>query len=562
MAVAEPGYAYIVDIYNVTETTAQVKVGVEQGGYPIQSIALAAGNAPWDRTLPYPQYAFQGDPSNLSNIALNKDPVDGFWYGTLIQLSPNTVVYVTPLLVEDQAETNNIHWGAEGAFTTQIEQVDNPDQAEEVAVKPKESEHKRLTFKIELLDNTDKIIEEKTPKLQDGKIDVGSGGYRRKASFTIYEPLPELWQSYRWKLHYGYISSLTNEAVYFPLGVYIPINPSEKEINGRTIVNYQAVDKTKLFSDFEIDAPVTFAAPQEVRAIIRTVAGWVGETKINLDKFIGTIEVARTFEEGTTAKTILDTIVGGFSAEWFFDVEGYLVARKNVDPLDRPVAYVLDDEERPVYLDASRETDDSNYYNKVTVAGGTADTPIYRISIKDYDAIARAGGRIVSKFFKIDAAVTQAMVDGRAAFYLSGGVQLPVTLDLNTLVIPNLELGDIVTKEGIKYEVRSFDVPLGTSSQTIKAGKALETNKRLQDLILLSDTAGIAAQTIVLNNLITRRDAAYQDWQTKKAVSDVTISKYDNDVTSAAKKLYTALVKQVKDQQDMLVQLNEIKASR
>lgn len=333
------------------------------------------------------------------------------------------------------------------------------------------SQNRSLFFKIEKLDSNEKVLEEKSLQLESGKVDVGAGGFRRKCTFTLLEALPNDWQGYRWKLYYGYASDLAYNPEYYTLGVYIPINPSEEEIGGKKVVSYQGVDKTKLFADYEIDAPVTFTAPMDVRDIFIQVASWFNETKLNLSTDLGTIEVSRTFEEGTTAEKILDTLCASFGDEWFYDTNGYLTARRQIDASDRPVLHVLDDTEAPIYITSSLDVDDSNYYNKVTVVGGTTDTPIYRATLQDNNAIALAGGRIVQRYFTIDAAVTQAQVDGRAAFYLAGGVQLPTTLNLNTLVIPNLEVGDILQKDGTRYEVRSFDVPLGFGVQTIKAGK-------------------------------------------------------------------------------------------
>lgn len=334
-------------------------------------------------------------------------------------------------------------------------------------------QNRRLSFKIEKLDSTEKVLEEKSLQLVDGSIDVGSGGFRRKCSFTLLEALPDDWQSYRWKLYYGYSEDFISDPIFTPLGVYIPINPSSQEVNGRSVVKYQGVDKVKLFADYEIDTPITFTAPMDVKDIILQVAGWFNETKFNLGDSLGTIQVDRTFEEGTTAQSILDTITSSFGDDWFYDINGYLVAREQVDASVRAIKQVMDDESTPIYINASTDFDDSNYYNKVTVVGGTADTPIYRSTVQNNAAITLAGGRIVQKYFSIDGAVTQDQVDGRATFYLSGGVQIPATLNLDSLVIPDLEIGDILMKDSVRYETRSFNVPLSTAIQTIKAGKVM-----------------------------------------------------------------------------------------
>lgn len=335
------------------------------------------------------------------------------------------------------------------------------------------NQSRTLAFRIEKLDSTENVLETKTVSLVSGSVDVGSGGYRRKCSFSLLESLPQNWQGHRWKLYYGYSNDNLVNFTYYPLGVFIPINPNESEIKSGKIVNYQGVDKVKLYADYQIDSPVTFISGTAVRDIIVQVAGWFNETKLNLEQNLGTLGVDRTFEEGTTAESILNTIVSSFGDEWFYDQNGILVARQVVDPKIRHISLVVDDVESPIYISASTDVDDSNYYNKVTVVGGTVDTPIYRATFQNNDAISLAGGRVVQRYFTIDAAVTQAQVDGRAQFYLSGGVQLPATLSLESLVVPNLEIGDILIKDNIKYEVRSFNIPLSTDIQEIKAGKVV-----------------------------------------------------------------------------------------
>lgn len=330
----------------------------------------------------------------------------------------------------------------------------------------------RLYFRLEMLDSAEKVLEDKSVTLLGGKVDVGSGGFRRKASFELLEPLPATWQSRRFKLYYGTAQNEA-DADYTPLGVFIPVNPNEREAQDGKITSLQGVDKVKLYSDYQLDTPVQFVSGTTLRSIIQTVAGWFGETKLNIETTLGTLGADFTFEEGSTAEQLLNTLVSSFSCEWFYDTNGILVARKRTDPATRAIRYVMDDIDQPFYLTSEQAIDDDNYYNKVTVVGGKTDTPIYRQTYSDTAAIAKAGGRIVQRYFTIDAAVTQAQVDGRAAFYLSNGVLLPRQLKLTNLVLPDLELGDIIQKGNTRYEVRQFDVPLSLDSQNITAGEII-----------------------------------------------------------------------------------------
>lgn len=333
--------------------------------------------------------------------------------------------------------------------------------------------NQRLYFKLEKLDSQEGVLEEKSVVLLSGNVDVGSGGFRRKCAFDLMEGLDTDWQSRRFKLYYGQGDN-RQAPTYTPLGVFLPINPSERESQARPITSIQGVDKTKLFADFELDTPVQFTSGTTLRSIFQTVAGWFSETKLIIEQSMGALGADFTFEEGSTAEQLLNTLASSFSCEWFYDPNGFLVARKRTDPATRPVRYEMDNIEQPYYLEAERTIDDANYYNRVTVVGGKVDTPIYRRTYQNDGAITKAGGRIVQRYFTIDAAVTQAQVDGRAAFYLSNGVLLPAKLKLSSLVLPDLELGDIIQKAGTRYEVRQFDVPLSLAPQNMTAGEIIE----------------------------------------------------------------------------------------
>lgn len=132
----------------------------------------------------------------------------------------------------------------------------------------------------------------------------------------------------------------------------------------------------------------------------------------------------------------------------------------------------MDDITTPLYLTSQYNIDDGNYYNKVTLTGGTVDTPIYRADVQDDVAIAKAK-RVVSRTYKHDAAVTQAQVDALAAYYLSQGVSLPSRIRLSSLVLPDIEIDDILVKEGKRYEIKSFSIPLSVIEQRIEAVEIL-----------------------------------------------------------------------------------------
>lgn len=335
------------------------------------------------------------------------------------------------------------------------------------------SSSREVWLKIERLDETDRVIEEKTRRLLGGRVEIsGTGENRRKITFQLLEPLAVAWQSYRWKVYYGYRSRTGDQIEYYPQGVFLPMNPTESEIEEGYTSDMQGADKMKMFYDYEIDEPVTFASGTAVRQVVQDIAGWFDETRLKLDTDLGTLGANLTFEEGTTAGSMLSTLMSSFSAEAFYDVEGYLVARKIVDPRERPVKYVVDDQGGSVYISSKRTVDDTNYYNSVTVVGGTVDTDIFRAHRNSPTAIAEAK-RVVQRYFTVDAAVTQVQVDARADHYLSMGVSLPRRISLVNLVLPDIDAGDVIEKAGVKYEVVDASIPLDLSTQGLSAREVL-----------------------------------------------------------------------------------------
>lgn len=329
-----------------------------------------------------------------------------------------------------------------------------------------------ISVKIEKLNSAGVLIETRQDKLITGKIDVSPGYVRRKCSFDLAEALPDDWIAHRWKLYYGYKGRDDADYTYVPLGVFIPINPKQTQKVGGFESSYQGIDKSKLFSDYEIPAPLYWASGTTVLSIIQYCAGVVGETKLNIANDLGTIGADFTFEEGTTLAKVMETIISGRDAEWYYDPDGNLRVRNHVAATDITPKLTLDPSD-PIEINSEFEVNDDNYFNKVTILGGKADTAIYRSTLTDAAAVARAGGRTVSKFFKNEGAVSQAHTDAIAAYQLKQGAQLPFTLRSETLVIPDLETGDVLKRLTRKFQVKTFNVPLGIGTQTVEAGEIL-----------------------------------------------------------------------------------------
>lgn len=328
-----------------------------------------------------------------------------------------------------------------------------------------------LYFKIEMLDANDNVVAELTPKLLEGDVKVAYDDInRRTCSFVLLDALPDDWMSARWKLYYG--SKTNGVTTYTSLGVFLPINPEEKEVNGGYTTKYQGVDKAQILKDAYNDIPITFAAGTTLKEVATTIFGLVGETKLNLEDVPYALATEFTFEEGVTLEHILSILVRSFPADWYYDTNGYAVLESLPIADLRPVKYNFLEGDDSIFIDTTRSINTNKYWNRVVVLGGMVATGIFRQTYTNDDQVTNAG-RQVTKFFKEDAATSQQQINDLATQFLDAGIRMPATIVIHNIPIADLEPKQIIMHNNIKYEVIEFNIPLDTSLQTIQAGELI-----------------------------------------------------------------------------------------
>ncbi len=505
--------------------------------------------------------------------------------------------------------------------------------------------NRELYFKIERLNQADIVIEEKTPHLISGEVKVSRDDkYRRTCKFDLSEELPENWLLDLWRLWYG--RKVNGVIEYDSLGVFIPLDPVETQDGTGKVTSYQGVDKTKWLVDSIGDAPTSFTQNQTLKEVAIEHLDAIGETQRNLVDLPYTLNTNYTFSEYREAEHTLRTLVDSFTVDFFYDRNGYATLLELPTPNERPVAYEFEDGEASIYTQSKKKIQTSDYWNKVIVVGGNADSDTFR-SIKldysndvlseevanrngavtkslfeggghgrqgqdllvpdgidnigsviikvnnpngtiqpitvlayssvelfnadswfaptnarqtgvvdipanstgEYEAVFNepftvfpgesifyvliadqsgsgkggpflniymddttsqyadgqryenyyggAGGTVdltavpgdlyfvakayvpgenrrrITRYFKDEAATSQDQTDALAVKYLDEGIRIPSTISLQSFPITSLEVKDIIIKDGVKYEVLEFNIPLGLGLQTITAGKVL-----------------------------------------------------------------------------------------
>lgn len=333
------------------------------------------------------------------------------------------------------------------------------------------SQHRELYFKIERLDYQDFVVDDKSLQLNSGDVRVAYDAInRRTCSFELTEALPADWMRYRWKPYYG--QKINGVIEYTSLGVFIPVNPDETEVSSGYITKLQGVDKAVLLSEAYSDIPLTFTTGTTLKEVATEIFGMVSETKLNLDDVPYALATDFTFEEGISLEHILSTLVRSFPADWYYDRDGYAILEQLPPADQRPVVYDLVEGDASIYVRSSRSIDTDQYWNKVTVVGGTVDTGIFRQTYYN-DIEYQKAGRWVTRFFKEDVATSQEQVNDLAAQFLDAGSRLPVNISIHSLPLADLEPKQIVTKSGVKYEIIDFNIPLNLDLQQIRAGEVL-----------------------------------------------------------------------------------------
>lgn len=333
------------------------------------------------------------------------------------------------------------------------------------------SQHRALHFKIERLDDNDNVIEEKTPVLIDGEVKISySDINRRTCKFSLLEPLPEDWMGNRWKPYYGIAEN--GSITYYPLGVFIPVNPDEKEEQSEFITEYQGLDKATLLDEAYSDIPITFTAGLPIKEVAQFIFSMIGETKLNFEDLPYVLATDFTFEEGVSLEHIMSTLIRSFAADWYYDRNGYAILENLPVVTQRPVRYLFEEGDNAIHIESSRNFDTSKYWNRVIVVGGRADTGIFRQTYQDDDEITKAG-RQITKFFKEDGATSQFQVNQLTAQLLEIGTRLPANIVIQNLPLIELEPKQVIQYKFTKYEVIDFNIPLNTGLQTLSAGEII-----------------------------------------------------------------------------------------
>lgn len=132
-------------------------------------------------------------------------------------------------------------------------------------------------------------------------------------------------------------------------------------------------DYTKKLLEDKFPDTTTFSAGQVVENIIRTIALNGNITKFLLSNTGQVTGKDFTFENGTDRWTAISELATAYNLEVFFNPQGYLVLRTQVDPLTAPLTFTFETGEFGNLVKYTKRSGDTRIYNHIVVRGEATD---------------------------------------------------------------------------------------------------------------------------------------------------------------------------------------------
>lgn len=330
-------------------------------------------------------------------------------------------------------------------------------------------------IQIDTLDTNFKLVSNPDVNLQDyilsGSVTAQNSGTRRKVSLQVLSDIPTRWRLYRYKIYYVFVDMYGNETAY-PLGVFIPQNPSVQDDGTGFQLTYDMFDQSQILKLKKLPQPLVFASGSSLLAAFNTIMSACGITLLNATDPGFTFGQAYAFDAGKTYQEVLDTLVGAFTADWYFDSNGYATLVPLLDPSSAPIVYDFERNLASVMMDKTRSIDQSKYYNSVTVVGGSISYPYYYYNTNAAEIQAN-GGVEVNYYEKNNALTDTTQTNAYGDRLLSYGPRFGETVQIDTYPLPSVDVYDVIKVDGIRYQVTGFTLDFDLKPMQINARRGI-----------------------------------------------------------------------------------------
>lgn len=332
---------------------------------------------------------------------------------------------------------------------------------------------RRLSFRFDLLDETDAIIRDVTPLVVTNESEISmdnSAQIKRTARFRIKDDGSINWLKHRirpwarlWMPDGGYVE--------WPLGVFLLSTP-EREYQGAAIYrNVEAYDKTQILLDAGFTARyVVDVGTNYVDAVKQVLIG-AGITKINIQATDKTLPSWLDWPPDTSRLEVANTLLKIINYEpLFVDEQGFFTSRPYVTPQQRAEEYTYATDSWSVI--STGATDKLDYFSVPNQWVGVVSEPdrvpltyTYTNTNPNSPTSTVNRGRTITKYINVDAADLESLqgIVQKQAFQDS---QVAREVRFRTAVMPIHSYNDVYhlthTRLGIdgKYQELSWRMPL------------------------------------------------------------------------------------------------------
>jgi hypothetical protein len=241
-------------------------------------------------------------------------------------------------------------------------------------------------------------------------------------------------------------------------------------------VKVSLTDYTKKLLKDKLPQNSTFVKGTRLSTLVRAIAAGGGIKKFRLSIGDEVLASDMSYDRGTERWQIIKDACEAFQYELFFDAEGYLVARRYLDPSTSPTIHTFQTGAKGNLTDFQRSMNDSRIYNIINVygdppEGGEALMPFFGTAANrdpnSPTSTVRMGNRVytfASTFFTSDQQCREWALARLAVLGLES-----YEVNFSSLVYPWLEVGEIVeildpyaiATDPTRFLMDTLTIPLG-----------------------------------------------------------------------------------------------------
>jgi hypothetical protein len=271
--------------------------------------------------------------------------------------------------------------------------------------------------------------------------------------------------------------SIIETVEYVPQGVYVLTELSAaSSYTGDKVASLSGADKWHLLNGDPVGKftnVTTIQAGTKISDAIKTVATDAGITKFLFDDCDVVVPYDLTYQPGDPRGKAIKELADLAVYSIFFDVNGYLRFRPQVDLETSSSVWTYDKSDYTLYARSEKRLDHHELFNKVLVIGGSSQTATVSAIAEDNDANSPTGIPTIGERLFLynngspDPLIsTQALAKARADYELKNRLRIAERQPLELL--PNylhevedvIQLVDDGNKTNDKYELISFNIPL------------------------------------------------------------------------------------------------------